>query len=157
MWGLTGESRLLAAALTTGLAAPVSERPVGETELARQVVHSIRLQAMAGGGEAQVRLRPDYLGELTVAVKVERGVVSASLHAETPAVRQFIEANEASLRQALAEHGLHLDKLTILDEAPQPKSADQERRGQAREEQPRQQSPRRPRPEAESATFEVVV
>lgn len=157
VWGLTGESRLLAAALTTGLAAPVSERPVGETELARQVVHSIRLQAMAGGGEAQVRLRPDYLGELTVAVKVERGVVSASLHAETPAVRQFIEANEASLRQALAEHGLHLDKLTILDEAPQPKSADQERRGQAREEQPRQQSPRRPRPEAESATFEVVV
>lgn len=154
---LTGESRLLAAAVTTGVAAPISDQPVGETELARQVVHSIRLQAMAGGGEAQVRLRPEYLGELTVAVKVERGVVSASLHAETPAVRQFIEANEASLRQALAEHGLHLDKLTILHEAPQPKSADQDRRGQARDEQARQQSPRRPRPEAEAATFEVVV
>ncbi|MFA5907808.1 MAG: flagellar hook-length control protein FliK [Vicinamibacterales bacterium] len=159
---VTTESRLSMPAVPPTAATSAVADPVAETELPRQIVHSIRLQAMAGGGEAHVRLRPEYLGELTVAVKVERGAVTATLHAETPAVRQWIEANEASLRQGLAEHGLHLDKLTILDEAPQPESAPQDRRErgreeQARQEQSRRQAPRRPRPEAGTATFEVVV
>lgn len=159
---VTAESRLSTPAVPTAAATSALADPVVETELPRQIVHSIRLQAMAGGGEAHVRLRPEYLGELTVAVKVERGAVTASLHAETPAVRQWIESNEASLRQGLAEHGLLLDKLTILDEAPQPESAPQDRRERAREEQSRheqsrRQTPRRPRPEAGTATFEVVV
>lgn len=164
---MTAESRLSTAAVTTAAAASAIADPAAEIELPRQIVHSIRLQALAGGGEAHVRLRPEYLGELTVAVKVERGAVTAALHAETPAVRQWIESNEASLRQGLAEHGLHLDKLTILDEAPQPESAPQDRRDRAREEQSRheqsrheqsrQQTPRRPRPEAGTATFEVIV
>lgn len=127
------------------------------TELPAQVVQSLRMQAIDGGGEAIVRLRPEYLGELVVAVKVEHGVVSASLRSDTPAVRQWVESNEATLRQALAEHGLQLDRLTVSDAAPQTEAGEGERQdSQEQDEEPQPRSRRRRKP-APDATFEVMV
>jgi len=125
-------------------------------ELPAQVVQSIRMQTIDGGGEAIVRLRPDYLGELVVAVKVENGAVIAALQSDTPAVRKWVESNEASLRQALAEHGLQLDRLTVSDEAPQTETGDRGQQERDPEEEPQPQS-RRQRKPAPDATFEVVV
>ena len=71
-----------------------------DTDLPKQIVQSIRLQALDLGGEAHVRLRPEYLGEVVVSVKVMHGAVTATLQADTAAVRRWIETNEASLRQA---------------------------------------------------------
>jgi hypothetical protein len=90
-------------------------RPADEAELPDQIVQSLRLQITSGGGEARVHLRPEYLGALTVRVLVEDGVVSARLEAERPAVREWIERHEVSLRQALGEHGLTLDALNVSD------------------------------------------
>lgn len=126
-------------------------------ELPAQVVQSIRLQAIDGGGEAIVRLRPDYLGELVVAVKVENGAVSAALQSDTPAVRKWVESNEASLRQALAEHGLQLDRLTVSDEAPPAESGERDRQERPRDEEETQPEGRRQRKPAPDATFEVIV
>ena len=157
VFSLTGGSRVAAPPPLTAMAAPATVDPAGEADLPRQIVQSIRLQSLAGGGEAHVRLRPEYLGELTVAVKVERGTVTASLRAETPAVRQWIEANEGSLRQSLAEVGLHLERLSVSEHAPPTESESRDRRRQPREERQAQQHHRRPRRAAEGATFEVVV
>lgn len=127
------------------------------TELTAHVVQSIRLQAMGSGGEAIVRLRPDYLGELVVAVKVENGAVSAALRSDTPAVRRWVESNEATLRLALAEHGLQLDRLTISDEAPSTETGAREREDRQEHEDESQPQSRRQRKPAPDATFEVVV
>jgi flagellar hook-length control protein FliK len=129
-----------------------------DTNVPAQIVQSIRLQAINGGGEAIIRLNPDYLGEVVVAVKVEQGTVTAALQAETPAVRQWVERNEPVLRQALAEQGLQLDKLTVAEKASETeRDGDHEdAREDAREESPRQQ-PRRRRPQSDEATFEVTV
>ena len=126
-------------------------------ELPAQVVQSIRMQAIDGGGEAIVRLRPDYLGELVVAVKVENGAVVAALQSDTPAVRKWIETNEATLRQALAEHGLQLDRLTVSDEAPAAESGARARQDRHEHEHESRPQPRRPRKPAPDATFEVIV
>jgi hypothetical protein len=127
------------------------------TELPAQVVQSIRMQAIDGGGEAIIRLNPEYLGELVVAVKVEQGAVSAALQSDVPAVRKWVEANEGSLRQALAEQGLQLDRLTVSDDAPQAETAERNgRREEPREEESQPES-RRQRKKAPDATFEVVV
>jgi len=143
------------------LATPVAVPPEAveatvARELPAQVVQSIRMRAVDGGGEAIVRLRPDYLGELVVAVKVENGAVIAALQSDTPAVRKWIESNEASLRQALAEHGLQLDRLTVSDEAPQTEADERGPQERDQEEAPQPQS-RRQRKPAPDATFEVVV
>ena len=127
------------------------------TELPAQVVQSIRMQAIGNGGEAIIRLRPDYLGELVVAVKVENGAVSAALRSDTPAVRRWVESNEATLRQALAEHGLQLDRLTVSDEAPTAEGGEREHQDQKEHEDESQPQSRRQRKAAPDATFEVIV
>jgi flagellar hook-length control protein FliK len=123
-------------------------------------VQSIRLQAIAGGGEAVVRLRPDYLGELVVVVKVTNGAVTAALQSDTPAVRRWVEANEATLRLGLAEHGLQLDRLTVSGDAPVAETGEREPQRDGRspgDDESQQPESRRRRPQDPEATFEVIV
>jgi len=115
-----------------------------EAGLADQIVHSLHLHATAGGGEARVQLRPEYLGEVTVRVVVEHGMVSARLEADTPSVREWIERHEVSLRDALGEHGLTLQELTVADPQESGGWADSASRERPSEEPPeRQRRPRR--------------
>jgi len=98
--------------------------------LPTQIVRSIRLQWQAGQGEARMQLRPEYLGELTVTIKVDQGAVTATLHAETAEVRRWIETHSASLRDGLAEQGLRLDRLIVADERPRPDASPDRRQRQ---------------------------
>jgi len=156
-----GRSMLNAPAVTTldTVDVPAAMARDIDTHVPAQIVQSIRLQAINGGGEAIIRLNPDYLGEVVVAVKVEQGSVIAALQAETPAVRQWAERNESVLRQALAEQGLQLDRLTVADkgsETETEREGGHESREDAREKDSQQQ-PRRRRPQSDEATFEVTV
>jgi flagellar hook-length control protein FliK len=63
--------------------------------------------------EATVRLRPEYLGDVTINLKVDGSGVSAVVHADTPAVRQWLESNEQTIRSGLAEHGLELERFVV--------------------------------------------
>ena len=110
-----------------------------------------------GAAKPCVRLRPEYLGEVVVAVKVEQGAVIAALQADTPAVRQWAERNEAVLRQALAEQGLQLERLTVTEKAAERELDQESDRHQPREEEPSRQHSRRRRQQPEDATFEVTV
>jgi flagellar hook-length control protein FliK len=116
-----------------------------EPALADQIVQSLRLQLTSGGGEAQLRLRPEYLGELTVKVVVEDGVVSARLEAAAPAVREWVERHEGVLRQALADHGLSLDTLSVHESAPADDANQTFERHSSRGEEREDERPRRRR------------
>src|SRR5262249_38509338 len=53
------------------------------------IVQSMRLQMHDGVGTAVVHLEPEYLGAVSISLRVENGVVTASLHAENPQVRAW--------------------------------------------------------------------
>ncbi|MGE0463714.1 MAG: flagellar hook-length control protein FliK [Vicinamibacterales bacterium] len=128
-----------------------------EPELPEQIVQSLRLQATAGGGEARVQLRPEYLGELTIRVVVEDGAVTARLEAEAPAVREWIERHEVSLRQALGEHGLTLDELSVSDRGGSGGALDEgERDDTAERESPQHHRRARRRADDDEPRFEVT-
>jgi hypothetical protein len=135
--------------------APVAAQD--EPELPDQIVQSLRLHATSGGGEARVQLRPEYLGELTVRVVVEDGVVTARLEAERPAVREWIERHEVMLRQALGEHGLTLDVLSVSERGSSDEVLDDRDRENAsdREQPDRNRRPRR-RADQDEPRFEVT-
>lgn len=137
--------------------ASIAAPPVpAEAGLADQIVHSLHLHATAGGGEARVQLRPEYLGEVTVRVVVEHGMVSARLEADTPSVREWIDRHAVSLRDALGEHGLTLQELTVADPRESGGWADSASRERPSEEPPeRQRRPRRPAGEG-GPRFEVT-
>lgn len=132
-----------------GSAAYASAAPRPEVHVLPQIVQSIKLQTAQGTSEARVQLRPEHLGALNIALKVENGHVTATIHAENPAVRQWIEANETSLRQALTEQGLQLSKLVVHPDGEQAET-------EGREQEPRRQQQRRSWRD-EDVTFEVVV
>ena len=127
-----------------------------EEEITQSIVQTMRMQWSSGSGSAVVSLRPDYLGEVTIALHVNGGAVEATLHAANSDVRAWLQANEASLRQGLAAQGLTLERFHVSDEVAAKRDAAQQdgrrRPPQQAEPEPRRQPRRNP-----SHTFNVVV
>ncbi len=126
-----------------------------DAELPTQIIQAVRVQFSQGGGEATLRLNPGFLGGLTVGIEVDGSTVVASLHASSAEVREWIQRNEQVLRQSLADQGLQLERLVVVDE-----DADAARDGAPRDgrrEQPEQQAPRRSRRTDNPGTFELVL
>jgi flagellar hook-length control protein FliK len=123
-----------------------------EKDVVSSIVQSMRLQLRDGVGTAVVHLEPDYLGAVSISLRVENGVVTASLHAENPQVRGWMEANASLLRESLSGQGLSLDRLLITDE----RIADERSSGRRQQQEQEQHARQRPRRD-ESTTFEVVV
>lgn len=122
--------------------APFQVSGAGADDVATHIVQTIQLQAIQGGGEAIIRLEPSHFGELSVAVRVEGGEVVARLEAAQPAVREWLQANQMSLRQGLADHSLTLSRLEVAAppsdgrHSSQPQGQHANRQGQPRR-QPR--------------------
>ncbi len=108
-----------------------------------QIVKSIRMQWSGGSSEARVLLKPGYLGEVHATLKVEQGVVTATLHADTPEVRRWMESHTSTLRDALAEHGLKLERLTIAEPERQASQGERHARPRQRQQDSSRQRARR--------------
>jgi flagellar hook-length control protein FliK len=97
-----------------GLAAPVVMTDAGDAgTVADQIVKAIKIQVRDGIGEVRLRLQPDQMGEVHIALKVDRDRVSAVLQVERPEVRAQIEGQGQTLRAGLAAQGLKLEDLTV--------------------------------------------
>jgi flagellar hook-length control protein FliK len=143
-----------------GEAAPAVAAAGSGAEMVPQIVQAMKLQWSGGIGEAHLRLQPEYLGELTISIRVDRGVVSATLASEVPAVREWLQGHESLLRQGLADQGLQLDRLVVAGESRQADRENGEKPRPDRQPSPdhqppphKQSSPRHP---PDEQTFEVV-
>jgi flagellar hook-length control protein FliK len=141
-----------AAAVTTPIAAaapaPTTSADTPGPENVGRLVQAMRVIARPGAWEANVRLNPEHLGEVSIAVRVERNTVSAVVNAEAVGVRQWLESQEQAVRNGMAEHGLQLDRFIV------------QRDGQRRDAEPQQQESRRQAPRRQAAPterFEIVV
>lgn len=97
---------------------PESLPPSTGAQVSAQLIQSLRMQFRNGIGDAVLHLRPEHLGEVTVALRVEHGVVSASIQAEDPAVRHWLASQESALRDGLSQHGLDLGRLVVEPDEP---------------------------------------
>lgn len=134
----------------------LANTPATETlpsETGHQIVQSLRLQWAQGGGDALIKLDPQHFGELRIALKVERGQVSARLEAEAPVVREWLQTNQAALKGALAEQNLTLERLEVT--APR-ESRDADRRQAGRDDQSGARQQQRRRRASGGELFEVV-
>jgi len=119
--------------------------------LESQIVQGMQRLRRDGVEEIRVTLRPEYLGALTISLRVEHDSVTAVMHVDEPQVRAWVQAHESQLRQALSSQGLTLERLVVTDERPG--SDNRERDDQARQ----GRRPNRQRDGEDAApNFEVV-
>ncbi len=140
---------------TEGLTRGETLAPEVQLQLSSQIVQAIRLQWGSDGGDVHLRLQPQYLGELTISLKVDHGAVTAHLEASTPEVRWWIESNDGLLRHSLAAHDLRLDRLVVTEQERSASTPDSD----ARQDTEHRPPPRRRQasdPDADT-TFEIVV
>jgi hypothetical protein len=104
-----------------------------------QLASALRVFVRDGVTEARVRLRPEHLGDVQIAIRVDRDRVSAVLQVERADVRGAIEAQSQSLRSQLAAQGLHLAELTVREDG---RGSHQHGRDQAEPE--RRRAPKEP-------------
>ena len=139
----------VAAPIAAVATAPVAQEETPGPDNVGRLVQAMRVIARPGAWEANVRLNPEHLGDVSIAIRVERNTVSAVVNAEGAGVRQWLESQEDAVRSGMAEHGLQLDRFIV------------QRDGQRRDAQPQQeQQGRRQAPRRQAATaerFEVVV
>jgi flagellar hook-length control protein FliK len=124
--------RLTTPATTSGSEVRVPFEMPAPTENLSRLVQSLRVQARDGVSEATVRLNPEHLGEVTIAVRIERGTVTAVVRAESGDVRQWLRGQEDSIRAALAHEGMHLDELVVEQDARRRGDQEQEAHQQGR-------------------------
>ena len=134
-----------AALTTTPMALP------NEQDVTLQIVHSLRMQFRDGIGEAVLKLKPEHLGSVSISLRIENGGLKASVQAEVPAVRQWLESQQDTLRNALAEQGLRLDRFDVEPDGQRHASPDD-----AQERSQKKRHARKPL-QFEQPVFEVVV
>jgi flagellar hook-length control protein FliK len=136
------------APVASGASGPIPD------ETMTQIVQQVRLQWRDGIGDARIMLDPDYLGGVNISLRVEAGAVTATVNADSAAVRTWIESNEGMLRQGLAEHGLTLERLVIAGEKTDTPRDARQSNERGREEQPRRE---RRQPQKPTELFELTV
>lgn len=58
-------------------------------------------------------LKPDYLGEVSLKVISENGIVSAQFNAENQKVKEIIESNFNQLKDMLNEKGIEVSEISV--------------------------------------------
>ncbi len=92
----------------------VAQQPVKDSyHVASQIVDQARLISGQKNTEMIIQLKPEHLGELTLKVTVESGVVSASFHSNNSEVRNIIEASLPQLKQELSNQGLKIENVDV--------------------------------------------
>ena len=96
----------------------VSSRPAPQSinaqDIIRQLADNMRFDIRGSNvSEIRMTLRPENLGEVTMRIAAENGIVTASFVAENSRVKETIEANMNQLRQALEEKGLEVSQLSV--------------------------------------------
>lgn len=100
--------------ITVTDAKQVSQQPVSDPyNIASQIVDQARLVTGQKNTEMIIQLKPEHLGELTLKVTVESGVVSASFHSNNSEVRNIIEASLPQLKQDLSNQGLKIENVGV--------------------------------------------
>jgi len=101
-----------AAAVQTAapVSAPVTADPV---QVMQQIVSHVRSVAPENFAELRMTLRPEHLGDVTMRVSVQNGIVMALFVAESQRIKEIIESNFNQLRDALAEQGIEVSELFV--------------------------------------------
>jgi hypothetical protein len=82
----------------------------------QQIVRAVQGSIGSGRSHISFHLVPESLGNITVQLKMESGVLSAHITAQHEQTRVMLEKGISSLRAAFDEQGIRVERLTVVKE-----------------------------------------
>jgi len=82
-------------------------------EIANQILDKIKIDVRPGVSEIKMNLRPESLGEVSLRIASENGIITAHFVAESQRVKEIIESNFNQLRDSLEEQGVNISELSV--------------------------------------------
>ncbi len=92
----------------------LTEEPVQQTDIVRQLVEQIRLNMNAQTTSLELQLYPEHLGRIQIQVVAKEGVMTASIVAETEAAKQAIESGLLNLKDAMNQQDLKVEAIEVM-------------------------------------------
>ncbi|HHW67356.1 MAG TPA: flagellar hook-length control protein FliK [Epulopiscium sp.] len=93
--------------------AQINPHSVNTEQLINQMVEHIKVNITEDTTEMNLQLKPDHLGNLSLKIITERGIITAQFVAESQTVKEIIEANFNQLKDVLQEQGFLIQNLEV--------------------------------------------
>jgi len=93
--------------------AAAQARAANPQEVVKQVTEFIKADVKGNVSEVKLTLKPETLGELSLKVSIENGIVTAQFAAENARVKGILEASMNELRDALTQSGVNVGAIDV--------------------------------------------
>jgi flagellar hook-length control protein FliK len=92
-----------------------------------QIVDKAAMRSIHGRSEIQIRLKPEFLGNVQMNIATEKELLVVRIMTDRPMVKEIIETHMHQLRTELHNQGLTIDKFEVMvnPDSDQPHSRDQ--------------------------------
>jgi flagellar hook-length control protein FliK len=87
--------------------------PKPDQNLFNQIMEGTKLSISEDVSEMFLKLKPDNLGNLSMKISIERGIVVARFDVESQMVKETIESNLEDLRNALSDKGFEIKEFNV--------------------------------------------
>lgn len=89
--------------------------PVRAQDVISQIVNGAKVSIDMGASKysADIKLKPDYLGNISLKIEIDKGVMIAKFEVQNYQVKQIIESNLVQLRDALQSQGINVQNINV--------------------------------------------
>ncbi len=85
-----------------------------QTTVMDQIVEKAAIRSMHGRSEIQIRLKPEFLGNVQMNIATEKEQVVVRILTDQPIVKEIIESHLHHLKAELQNQGLTIDKFDVM-------------------------------------------
>jgi flagellar hook-length control protein FliK len=85
-----------------------------QTTVMDQIVDKAAIRSIHGRSEIQIRLKPEFLGNVQMNIATDKEQVVVRILTDVPAVKEIIETHLHHLKTELQHHGLTIDKFEVM-------------------------------------------
>ena len=86
---------------------------VDPAQVMEQILSKVKTISTENFAELRINLRPEHLGDVSLRIATQNGVVAALFVAENQRIKEIIESQFNQLREALTEQGIEVSELFV--------------------------------------------
>lgn len=81
---------------------------IDKNDLLNQIVSKVKVDVSSKSTQIQIKLKPETLGEMSVKLSMDDGIITAKAVVQDHQVKQLIESNMAQLKDSLEKQGISI-------------------------------------------------